>query len=274
MIAKLGWIDGRNVRIDYRWGAIDLKLARAYAAEFADIPCDVILGTTAPVVAELRDQIRAIPIVFVQAGDPVQANLVQSFAHPGGNLTGFVQYVPTIAGKYLQLLKDIAPTLTRVAVMQFENSMWRGDFAAIQAVAGLFGVAPVSTVVHDADEIERAIIALAQEPNGGLIALPDINMNLRRGLIVALAARHGVPAIYPSRSYVAGGGLMAYGVDNVDLYSRAASYVDRILKGERPADLPVQVPTKFQLVINLNAARALGLTVPPTLLVAADEVIE
>ncbi len=273
-LAKLGWTNGRNVRIEYRWGAIDPNRARAYAAELAAMAPDVIFVDSAPVVAAIRDQIHAIPIVFIQAGDPVQANSVQSFARPGGNLTGFLQYEPTIAGKYLQLLKDIAPSVARVAVMQFENSTWRGDFSAIQAVAPSFAVMPISTIVHNAEDIEQAIIALAQEPNGGLIALSDTNIALHRDLIIALAARHALPAVYPSRPYVAGGGLMSYGVNNIDLYSRAASYVDRILKGEKPSDLPVQAPTKFELVINLKTAKALGLNVSPTLQIAADEVIE
>jgi len=273
-LTKLGWIDGRNIRIEYRWGAADLARARAYATELAAIPCDLIFVNSAPVVAIFREQIHTIPIVFVQTGDPVQADSVQSFARPGGNLTGFMQYEPTVAGKYLQLLKDIAPNLSHVAVLQSETSVWRNDFAAIQAVAGSFGVTPVSRIAHNDGEIERAIVELAQEPNGGLIVLPDSNMTQRRDLILALVARHALPGIYSSRAYVAAGGLMAYGINNVDIFRRAASYVDRILKGEKPGDLPVQAPTKFQLIINLNVAKALGLNVSPTLLIAADEVIE
>jgi putative tryptophan/tyrosine transport system substrate-binding protein len=273
-LGKLGWVDGRNVRIEYRWGAIDLNRARAYAAELAAMACDVIFVDSAPVVAAVRDQIRTIPIVFMQAGDPVQADSVQSFARPGGNLTGFLQYEPTISTKYLQLLKDIAPSVTRVAVLQFEHSTWRGDFSAIEKIAGSFAVTPISAVVHNDADIEQAIIALAQEPNGGLIVPPDTDSTLRRAQIVALAARHGLPAVYSTRSYVAAGGLMSYGADYIDLYSRAASYVDRILKGAKPGDLPVQAPTKFDLVINLKTAKALGLTVPPLMQQLADEVIE
>jgi putative tryptophan/tyrosine transport system substrate-binding protein len=273
-LGKLGWIDGSNVRIEYRWGAIDLNRARAYAAELTAMASDVIFVTSAPVVAAVRNQIHTIPIVFVQAGDPVRADSVQSFARPGGNLTGFLQYEPTISTKYLQLLKDVAPSVTRVAVLQFENSAWRGDFSAVEAVARSFAVTPISAIVHNAADIEQAIIALAREPNGGLIVPPDTNSNLHRDLIVALAAQHGLPAVYATRSYVAIGGLMSYGVDNVDLYSRAASYVDRILKGAKPGDLPVQAPTKFEMVINLKTAKALGLMVPPSMQQLADEVIE
>jgi putative tryptophan/tyrosine transport system substrate-binding protein len=199
---------------------------------------------------------------------------VQGFSRPGSNFTGFVSFESTINAKYLQLLKDIAPNVTRVAVMQFENSTWRGDFSVIEAASRSFAVTPIAAVVHDAREIERAMAALAQEPNGGLILPPDGRTASNGDLIVALAAKYHLPAIYPDRPYTAGGGLMSYGVDRPDIFRRAASYVDRTLRGTKPADLPVQAPTKFQLVINLKTAKALGLTVPPGLLVAADEVIE
>jgi putative ABC transport system substrate-binding protein len=274
-LAKLGWVDGRTARIEYRWGAqADLNRARAYASELAAMPCDVIFVSSAPVVGAVRDLIHTIPIVFVQSGDPVQSNSVQSFARPGGNLTGFLSYEGTIAGKYLQILKDIAPNITRATVLQSETSVWRGDFTAIEAVAGSFAVKATSAIAHNDEEITRAVTGLAEGPTGGLIVVPDGNISQRRDLIVALTARHGVPAIYSSRGFVAAGGLMSYGVDNIDIFRRAASYVDRILKGEKPADLPVQAPTKFGLVINLNAAKALGLNVSPTMLIAADEVIE
>jgi putative tryptophan/tyrosine transport system substrate-binding protein len=272
-IAKLGWIDGRNIRIDFRWG-VDPDRAHAVAAELAAAMPDVIFAIGGPRVAAIRETIQTIPIVFQQAGDPVLAGSVQSFARPGGNLTGFVDYEPTIAGKYLQLLKEIAPAVTRVAVLQFDDTTWRGDFAAVAAVAPSFAVTAISAIVHNDDEIERAIVALAQAPNAGLILPPGNNATRRRGLIVALAGRHGLPAIYPARDFVAAGGLMSYGSDEADLYGRAAGYVDRILKGAKPEELPVQAPTKFRLLINLNAARALGLTVPSTMLTLADEVIE
>jgi len=272
-IAKLGWVDGRNIRIDYRWDT-DAARAAAIAAELVASTPDVILAVGAPRVAVLREKIQTIPIVFVQAGDPVRSGSVQSFARPGGNLTGFMEVEPTIAGKYLQLLKEIAPGVNRVAVLEFEDSTWRGDFAAVQAVASSFAVTAISTIVHNDDEIERAIVALAQKPNSGLIIPSNNNTIRRRGLIVALASRHGLPAIYPARAFVTAGGLMSYDPDLVDLYGRAAGYVDRILKGEKASDLPVQAPSKFRLVINLNAARALGLSVSPNMLIAADEVIE
>jgi putative tryptophan/tyrosine transport system substrate-binding protein len=273
-LAKLGWVDGRTARIEYRWGAIDLDLARAYAAELSAMPVDVMFVASAPTVAAVRDEVHAIPIVFMQSGDPVRADSVQSMSRPGGNLTGFMQYVPSISTKYLQLLKEIAPNVTRVAVMQFDHSTWRGDFTAIQSVAGALGVTPISAVVASDAEIEQAIAALAREPNGGLITPPDTDTILRRDLIMGLARRYKLPDVYPSRVWSLAGGLISYGADIVDLYSRAASYVDRILKGAKPIDLPVQAPTKFQLVINLKTAKALGLTVPPSLLAIADEVIE
>jgi len=273
-LAKLGWIEGRTIHIDYRWDAIDPARARAYAAELIAAAPDLIFVNAGPVVALIGDLIKTTPIVFVQSGDPVKSNAVQSFARPGANLTGFLQYEPTIAGKYLQLLKDMAPSTSRVAVLQFENSTWRGDFAAVQAVAQSVGVTPTSAIVHDDDEITHAIDALARQPNGGLIVPPDNNTLNHRNLVTALAARRGLPAIYSGRAYVGSGGLMSYGVDSEDIYSRAASYVDRILRGEKPGNLPVQAPTKFQLVINLSVAKALSLTVSPTMLIAADEVIE
>ena len=272
-IAKLGWVDGRNIRIDYRWDT-DAARAAVIAAELVASTPDVILAVGAPRVAALRERIQTIPIVFVQAGDPVRAGSVQSFARPGGNLTGFMESEPTIAGKYLQLLKEIAPGVNRVAVLEFEDSTWRGDFAAVQTVASSFAVTAISTIVHNDDEIERAIVALAQKPNSGLIIPSNNNTIRRRGLIVALAGRHGLPAIYPTRTFVTAGGLMSYDADLADLFGRAAGYVDRILKGEKASDLPVQAPSKFRLVINLNAARALGLSVSPNMLIAADEVIE
>jgi putative tryptophan/tyrosine transport system substrate-binding protein len=273
-LQRAGWTEGRNVRIDYRWGAIDPDRARADAAELAGLAPDAIFAVSAPAVAAMRERTRTIPIVIVQNGDPVQADSVQSFARPGGNVTGFLGFEPTINAKYLQLLKDIAPNVTRVAVMQFENSTWRGDFSAIQAVARSFAVTPIATVVHDAGEIERAMAAFAREPNGGLIMPPDANTNLQRDLIIALAAKHRLPAVYSRRNFVVAGGLLSYGADLFDLYDRAASYVDRILKGEKPGELPVQAPTKFELVINLKTAKALGLDVSTSLQMGASEVIE
>ncbi len=273
-LQKAGWTEGRNVRIDYRWGAVDTDSARGPAAELVALEPNVIFVVGAPGVAALRQQTQTIPIVFVQSGDPVQSDSVQSFARPGGNLTGFLAFEPTINSKFLQLLKDIAPNVSRVAVMQFENSTWRGDFSAIEAAARSFSVTPIAAVVHNAAEIERAMAALAQDPNGGLIVPPDGNTGLHRDLIVELAAKYRLPAVYWDRRFVVGGGLLSYGVDQSDLYSRAAAYVDRILRGAQPGDLPVQAPTKFDLVINLKTAKALGLTVSNQMQLLADEVIE
>jgi putative ABC transport system substrate-binding protein len=270
----LGWTDGRNLRVEYRWDGVDSTRARDPARELSGLGLDVIFVDGAPAVAAMRDQARSIPIVFIQSGDPVQAGSVQGFSRPGSNFTGFVSFESTINAKYLQLLKDIAPNVTRVAVMQFENSTWRGDFSVIEAVARSFAVTPIATVVHDTSEIERAMAALAREPNGGLILPPDGRTASNGDLIVALAAKYNLPAIYSDRPFASGGGLMSYGVDRPDIFRRAASYVDRILKGAAPADLPVQAPTKFELIINLKTAKALGLNVSPALLIGANEVIE
>jgi putative ABC transport system substrate-binding protein len=274
-LRRLGWVDDRNLRIDLRWAAGDTERTRASAAELIAAAPDVIFASPATMVAVLRRQTWTLPIVFVQSGDPVRAGSVMSHARPGGNATGFTLFEASINTKYLQLLKDIAPGVTRAAVVQNpDNTSWRGDVAQIEAVARSLGVVPVPTPVRNPADIERALAAFAGEPNGGVIALPD-NTNFRhRDVIVAMAAKHRLPAIYPFRYFVTGGGLMSYGADQPDIYRRAASYVDRILKGEKPADLPVQAPTKYELVINLKTAKALGLTVPPTLLARADEVIE
>jgi putative tryptophan/tyrosine transport system substrate-binding protein len=271
---NLGWIDGRTLRIDYRWDGVDAARAGRPAAELATFVPDVIFVDGAPAVAAMRQQSATVPIVFIQSGDPVQAGAVQGFARPGSNLTGFMSFESTINAKYLQLLKDIAPNTTRVAVMQFENSTWRGDFSVIETVAPSLAVRPIAAVVHDLAEIERAMAALAQEPNGGLVLPPDGRTASNSDLIVALAAKYRLPAVYSNRSYVVDGGLMSYGADRLDIFRRAASYVDRILNGERPSDLPVQAPTKFELVINLKTAKALGLDVSIALLTRADEVIE
>jgi putative ABC transport system substrate-binding protein len=273
-LEKLGWADGRNVRIDQRWAMADPDRARAYAAELVAAAPDVIFACPHFAAQAVHRQTRSIPTVVVQSGDLVSAGFAQSHARPGGNVTGFMLFEATINTKFLQLLKDIAPRVSRVAVVQSHNSGWRGDFAAIEAVAGLFAVQPIATLVRDAADIERAIVALASEPNGGLILPPDSLTSSHRELIIALAAKHRLPAVYSGHIFVTAGGLMHYGTDFADIFRRAASYVDRILRGAKPADLPVQAPTKFELVINLKTAKALGLEVPPTLLVRADEVIE
>jgi putative tryptophan/tyrosine transport system substrate-binding protein len=274
-LQKFGWTDGRNVRTEFRFYGSDLELLRSYAAELAHLQPDVIVATPAPAITALQKKIDSIPIVSVVSGDPVRAGFVQSLARPGGNITGFLMFEQTMSAKWLELLKEIAPGVSRVAVMQNpDNTAWRGDFPAIEAVAPSLAVEVISTPVRDAAEIERAIGAFGRMPNGGLLVLPDTTLNVNRELIAVLAAKYRLPAVYPYRFYVAAGGLTSYGVDVVDIYRRVASYVDRILRGVHPGELPVQAPTKFELVINLKTAKMLGLDVPPMLLARADEVFE
>jgi putative tryptophan/tyrosine transport system substrate-binding protein len=274
-LAQLGWTEGRNLRIDYRiLGSNDPDAIRPQAEALVRAAPDVISAFGATAVQALQRLTSTIPIVFFQNGDPVQGGSVQSLAHPGGNITGFVGFEPSINTKYLQLLKDMAPQVTRVSVLQTQASSWRGDFAVIEVVARSFAVAPVRTLVRDDPaDIERAIVAFAREPHGGLILPPDGVTSQHRGLIVALAAKHRLPAVYFSRPFVDAGGLMSYAAARVD-DRQVAAYVDRILRGAKPADLPVQQPTKFELVINLKTAKALGLTIPETLSATADEVIQ
>jgi putative ABC transport system substrate-binding protein len=273
-LQALGWIDGRNVRFDIRWAAGDPERARAAAAELVGLAPDVIFACPHFAIAAMRRETRTIPIVGVLAGDPVEAGFVQSYARPGGNITAFLLFDTNINTKFLQLLKDIAPHLSRVAVMQTASSSWRGDFRVVEAVALSFAVEPTAMIIGDAADVERALVAFAREPNGGLILPPDNGTSRHRELITALAAKHRLPAVYASREFVALGALIYYGADFADIFRRSASYADRILRGAKPAELPVQAPTKFELVLNLKAAKALGLTVPPGLLIAADEVIE
>ena len=274
-LQHLGWTDGRNVRIDTRWAAGDANLHRRYAAELVALAPDVILATASPTVAALQAATRTVPIVFAHAADPVGAGFVDSLARPGGNATGFILFEYGISAKWLELLKEFAPRVKRVAVLRDPaTAAGMGQFGAIQSVAPSFGVElrPVNT--RDPGEIERAITNFAAEPNGGLIVTANPLATFHRGLIIGLAARHRLPAVYPLRFYVTSGGLISYGPELVDQYRRAAGYVDRILKGEKPADLPVQAPTKYELTINLKTAKALGLEVPEKLLARADEVIE
>src|SRR5262245_20156777 len=274
-LGELGWIVGRNVRIDYRWGAGDVERYRTIAAELIALSRDVVVAYGFATASALQKATRSVPIVFASVTDPVGGGLVASLARPGGNATGFVTSEFGFAGKWLELLKEVAPRVTRVAVLR--NAAIASQialFGGIQSVAPSFGVElrPVDT--SDAGEIERAITAFASEPNGGLIAASGAGVLRHRELIVALAAQHRLPAVYAYRGHVSSGGLMSYGADQVDNFRQAASYVSRILKGEKPADLPVQAPTKYELVINLKTAKALGLEVPATLLARADEVIE
>jgi len=275
-LAELGWSVGRNVRIEYRWGAGDLDRFRRYAAELVALSPDVVLASAGAIVGALQQASRTVPIVFVTTIDPVGGGWVESLSRPGTNATGFASFEFSMSGKWLELLKEIAPGVKRVAVVRDPSvPAGSGGLAAIQTVAPSLGVELTPVGVRGAGEIERAIAAFARSSNGGLILVgPTSSVRRHFDLVVALAARHRLPAVYPNRLFVTGGGLISYGPDSVDQYRRAAGYVDRILKGEKPGDLPVQAPTKYDLVINMTTARALGLTVPDTLLARADEVIE
>jgi putative ABC transport system substrate-binding protein len=273
-LQELGWADSRNVRIDTRWAAGDADRYRKYAAELVGLGSDVILAATTPAVTQLRQVTRIVPIVFVSVIDPVGSGLVTSLARPGANATGFTVFEYAISAKWLELLKEIAPRLARAAVLRDSTiAAGIGQFAAIQAVASI-GMELSAIDLHDAGEIEHAIAAFAQRSNGGLIVTASGFGSNHPDLIAALAAKHKLPAVYPFRYFVSAGGLISYGPDPLDPYRRAAGYVDRILKGEKPSNLPVQTPTKYELIINLKTANALGLEIPPMLLARADEVIE
>jgi putative tryptophan/tyrosine transport system substrate-binding protein len=274
-LALLGWTIGRNVRIDTRWAGTNAGDIRRHAAELAALAPDVILAMGASTVGPLLQVTRAVPIVFPFVGDPVGAGFVESLARPGGNATGFMTYEYSLSGKWLELLKEIAPGVRRAAVFRDPaDPSGLAQFGVIQGAAPSFQVEVSPVNVRDAGEIERAVGAFARAPNGGLIMTSVVGVSLHRELIVALAARHKLPAIYFERSFVASGGLISYGPNIVDQCRRAAGYVDRILKGEKPADLPVQAPTKYETVLNLKTAKALGLDVPAIVLARADEVIE
>jgi ABC-type uncharacterized transport system substrate-binding protein len=274
-LQPLGWTVGRNLQIDVRWAAADADLFRRYATELVALAPDVILASTNSAVAPLQQATRTVPIVFAITVDPVGAGFVARLARPGGNTTGFSLYEYSISGKWLELLKQVAPGVTRAAVLRDPaTAAGIGQFAAIQAVAPPFGVELSPVDVRDGGEIEQAVTAFAHEPNGGLIVTGSPSQAVHRKLIVSLAARHRLPAVYPFRYMATEGGLIAYGPEIIDQYRRAAQYVDRILNGEKPANLPVQAPTKYELVINLKTAKALGLDIPATVLARADEVIE
>jgi putative ABC transport system substrate-binding protein len=274
-LALLGWTIGRNVRIDTRFAGANAGEIRRHAAELAALAPDVILAHGSTTVGALLQATRTVPIVFPSAVDPVGAGFVDSLARPGGNATGFMTVEYNIGGKYLELLKQIAPGVTRAAVLRdATQGSGTSQFAVIQAAAPSLRVEVSPVNMRDAGEIERAITAFAHSPGGGLIVAGGPAATRHRDLIIALAARHKLPAVYPARFYVAGGGLISYGLDFVDQYRHAAGYVDRILKGEKPADLPVQAPTRYELVINLKTAKALGLDIPPSVLARADAVIE
>jgi putative tryptophan/tyrosine transport system substrate-binding protein len=275
-LAQLGWTDGRNLRLDIRWGTTNADDLRRHAAELAALAPDVLVAATGTATtAPLLQATRSVPIVFVIVIDPVGAGFVASLARPGGNATGFTMFEYGLSGKWLELLKQVAPGVTRAAVLRDPTiASGIGQFAAIQAVAPSLGVELSPIDARDAFEIEQTVTAFAGFGNSGLIVTPSAVANRHRDLIATLAIRHHLPAVCGSRPYVAAGGLISYGPDLIDQYRRAAGYVDRILKGEKPADLPVQAPTKYELVINLKTAKALGLTVPDSLLARADEVIE
>jgi len=273
-LQAFGWNDGRNVRIETRWGEDDFDLERRYAAELVALAPDVILASGTLSVAAVQRISRTLPIVFAAVTDPVGAGFVEKLARPGGNATGFMIYEYSLSGKWLELLKQIAPSVTRVAVIRNpDNPAGIAVFGAIQLAAQPLGIDVSPVNVRDAGEIERQVAAFARSPNGGLIVSPTAS-SVHRKLIVALAAQHKLPAVYALDYDATAGGLLSYGPDLVDQFQRTAGYVDRILKGEKPADLPVQAPTKYKLVINLKTAKALGLEAPPMLLVRADEVIE
>jgi putative tryptophan/tyrosine transport system substrate-binding protein len=266
-LQQLGWTSGRNLRIDYFWGSGQDDLAA--------LAPDVMLASGTASLAALLQATRMVPIVFVNVADPVGAGFVDSLGRPGGNVTGFMQFEYSLSGKWVELLKQIAPSVTRAAVLRDPAlTSGIGQFAVIQSVAPKVGVDVIPVSVRNAAEIERAVAAFARASNGGLIVTASPLAAVHRDLIIALAARHKLPAVYYERSYSVAAGLISYGSDFVDQYRRAAGYIDRILKGEKPADLPVQAPTKYELVINLKTAKALGLDVPPTLIARADEVIE
>jgi putative ABC transport system substrate-binding protein len=274
-LALLGWSIGRNVRIDIHWASANANEIRRHAAELVALSPDVILATGDSTIPPLLQATRTVPIVFPLAGDPVGAGFVDSLAQPGGNATGFMLYEFSLSGKWLELLKEISPGVTQVAVLRdATQGSGTSQFGVIQAVAPSLSVGVTPVNLHDAGEIERAVAAFARSPNGGLIMTSSAAAIRYRELIITLAARHKLPAVYWERFFVAGGGLISYGPDIVGQYRRAAGYVDRILKGEKPADLPVQAPNKYELVINLKTAKGLGLAVPPSVLARADEVIE
>ena len=273
-LRELGWIKGHNLSIEYRWAGDGVL--RDHAAELLAMAPDLILANSTPLTVALREQSGTVPIVFTQVTDPIGQGLVPNLAHPGGNITGFTSFEFSIGTKWLEALKQTAPHVTRVALVFNPQSAPFADMflKPVDAAAPSFSVAPIKAAVRDPADVDRVFDALAREPNGALMVLPDISMTNHREAIIALAARHRLPAVYPYRYFAASGGLMSYGIDGTDVFRRAAGYVDRILKGTSPGELPIQAPTKYELVINLKPAKALGIEVPPTLLARADEVIE
>ena len=273
---ELGWVEGHNIHIDYRWGAGNVERMQLFAKELVQLNPEVILSGTTPATAALQAETHTIPIVFAGVSDPIGSGFVASLARPGGNITGFINLETSLVSKWLELMHETAPHVSRVAFMYNPNTapFSRYYLATFRSAAAAFAVEPIEAPIHSAVEIEAAMTMLGREAGAGLIIMSDTSMILHRELIVSLADRYRLPTVYPYSLFLTGGGLMSYGVDNADLLRGAASYVNRILRGEKPNELPVQLPTKFELVINLKTAKALGLTIPPTLLAIADEVIE
>ena len=274
-LQKSGWSEGRDIQIDYRYAASDIALIQGYAKEIVESAPDVILAQSTPVLDALLKLSRALPIVFVEVSDPVSAGFVPNLAKPGGNATGFSNFEYSVSAKWLDLLKQAAPETKRVAVLMFRGDpSWSRYLAPVEASASSLGLEITRIFLEGAEDIERDITAFAQDPSGGLITTNNPRAYLHRELICRLAIRHRLPAVYPGRIYTISDGLMSYGIDNSELYGRAASYVDRILRGEKPGDLPVQQPTKFEFVINAKTAKEIGLTISPAFMLNADEVIE
>jgi ABC-type uncharacterized transport system substrate-binding protein len=273
---KLGWVEGRNIRIDYRWAPGDVELMQGFAKELVALGPDLILSQNTPTTASLLQQTRTIPIIFLNVSDPLGSGFVASLPRPGGNVTGFIDLEASLGGKWLELLKEIAPRVKRVAFVFNPATATYAEYYLnpFKAAAASFGVEAIATPVHDTSDLETVVVAQAREPNGGLIVMPGGFLNVHRVEVTSLAARYRLPAIYPFRLYTDVGGLLSYGNDPTDNFRRAATYVDRILRGAKPSELPVQVPVKFELVINLRTAKALGLDVPMHLQQRADEVIE
>jgi putative ABC transport system substrate-binding protein len=277
-LGGLGWTDGRNGRIDLRWAGGDINRMRVLARELVGLQSNIILTGTTPATVALQRETRTIPIVFANVGDPVVSGIVARLNQPGGNITGFANWEPTLGGKYVELLSEIAPGLKRAAIMFNPDAAAPGGLSTymsqVETAARSLKVVPITAPVRSDVEIETAIIALGREPGGGLVVMPDLFTQAHRAPIISAAARNNVPAVYPLSFFATNGGLLSYGPDFVDNWRRAASYVDRILRGEKPGDLPVQFPTKFEMAVNLKTAKALGLTLPPSILLRADEQIE
>jgi putative tryptophan/tyrosine transport system substrate-binding protein len=276
-LAELGWIDGRTARMDVRWAAGSADRARMYAKELIDLLPDVLLADSTAQTAALQRETRTIPIVFTLAADPIGAHFVASLPRPGGNITGFTSFEAEMSGKWLELLTEIAPSVKRVALLFNPDTAPRGGsyfLPTFEAAARSFRVTPIGAPVRSDDEIEAIIVSLGTDAGGGLVSMPDTYMNGHRATTIRVAAQHNVPAVYNGAPYVRDGGLLSYGLDFADIFRRSAAYVDRILRGAKPADLPVQLPTKFEMAVNLKTAKALGLAVPQSILLSADEVIE